>query len=94
MTDPTFPDATGSKIERKVTVAAFGTYVGSLAALAVLNGVADTNLISELPDWAEIIFAPLVPRSSPSSPATPRDTCRAPGPRGCVAWRALCVSTT
>lgn len=48
-------------VERKVTVATVASYLGFVALLAVLNAVADANLISELPDVAEIFLAPVLP---------------------------------
>ena len=58
----TVPVAPGSgPIERKVTAATVATYLGSVGLLAVLNGVADTNLITALPDLAEVFIAPMVP---------------------------------
>lgn len=78
MTNPVeTPGGPGSPIERKVSVATGATYLGTLAVLAVLNGVADTNLISQIPDWAEVIFAPLIPSlitflGGYAAPHTPR----------------------
>ena len=52
---------TPGPVERKVTAATVGAYLAGLAGLAVLNGVADTNLISVLPDLLEVMVAPLFP---------------------------------
>lgn len=48
-------------VERKVTAATVGAYLAGLAGLAILNGVADTNLVSALPDLVEVMVAPLFP---------------------------------
>lgn len=48
-------------VERKVTWSAVWTYLASLAGLAVLNGVSDTNLIAGLPDVVEVLVAPILP---------------------------------
>jgi hypothetical protein len=48
-------------IEIKVKVATVATYLGSLAALAVLNGITSTNLVAGLPDVIEVFVAPLIP---------------------------------
>lgn len=48
--------------EAKVKWAAFGTFVGSVAATAVLQAIdADHSLIDVLPDWLEAVAIPLVP---------------------------------
>jgi hypothetical protein len=57
MTDPYAP----APVEKKVTAATFASYLGGVALLAILNGVADTNLITALPDVVEVFVAPLVP---------------------------------
>ena len=49
-------------VEWKVKMASAGTYLGSVAGLAVLQALnADLSLIDFLPDWAETLIAPLVP---------------------------------
>lgn len=48
-------------VETKVKVGAAATYFGLVGLLAILNAVADTNLITSLPDVAEVFVAPLLP---------------------------------
>ncbi|MEV6154903.1 hypothetical protein AB0L53_31640 [Nonomuraea sp. NPDC052129] len=49
-------------VERKVTAAAAGSYLGLLATLTVLQTVsADLDLIAWLPDWLESMAIPLLP---------------------------------
>jgi hypothetical protein len=49
-------------VEAKVKWASFGTFVGSVAAIAVLQAVdADHSLIEVLPDWLEAVVIPLIP---------------------------------
>ncbi|MCZ7376557.1 hypothetical protein [Micromonospora sp. WMMC250] len=48
-------------VETKVKVATIFTYLGSLALLAILNGITSTNLIAGLPDVIEVFVAPMVP---------------------------------
>ncbi|WP_327029697.1 hypothetical protein OG989_04025 [Micromonospora sp. NBC_01740] len=55
------PAPASAPVETKVKAASIATYLGSLALLAILNGVADANLISGLPDVVEVFVAPLVP---------------------------------
>jgi len=57
MTNPHTP----APVEKKVTVATVASYLGGLGLLAILNGVADTNLITELPDVVEVFVAPIIP---------------------------------
>lgn len=70
--------ASGSgPVEWKVKVASAATYLGFVALLAVLNAVADANLITELPDVAEVFLAPVLPTlitfvSSYAAKHTPR----------------------
>jgi hypothetical protein len=61
MTYRSTPAPAKGPVETKVKVASIATYLGSLALLAVLNGVTDTNLISGLPDVAEVLLAPVIP---------------------------------
>jgi hypothetical protein len=50
------------KVERKVTAATAGSYLGLLAILTVLQTVnADLDLIAFLPDWLESLAIPLLP---------------------------------
>ncbi len=56
------PTSASPMLERKVKAAAAGSYLGSVALLAVLQAVnSDLSLIDFLPDWAETILVPLVP---------------------------------
>ncbi|MFI6886742.1 hypothetical protein [Streptosporangium canum] len=49
-------------VERKVTAAAAGSYLGLLAGLTVLQTVqADLDLLSFLPDVVETLLIPLLP---------------------------------
>lgn len=48
-------------VERKVKAATWASYLGLVGLLAVLNAVADTNLVTGLPDWLEVFIAPLIP---------------------------------
>jgi hypothetical protein len=49
-------------VEAKVKWAAFGSYIGSTAALAVLQAIdADRSLIAFWPDWLEAVTLPLLP---------------------------------
>lgn len=49
-------------VESKVKWAAFGTFVGSVAATAVLQAIdADHSLIEVFPDWLEAVVIPLLP---------------------------------
>lgn len=49
-------------VERKVTVATAGSYLGLVAVLAVLQTInADLDLIAILPDWLESLTIPLLP---------------------------------
>jgi hypothetical protein len=49
-------------VERKVTAATAGSYLGLLALLTVLQTVnADLDLIAFLPDWLESLSIPLLP---------------------------------
>ncbi|MFI6909634.1 hypothetical protein ACIBKY_50825 [Nonomuraea sp. NPDC050394] len=49
-------------VERKVTAATAGSYLGLLAGLTVLQAInADLDLIAFLPDWLETLAVPLVP---------------------------------
>lgn len=48
-------------VEKKVKWASIATYIGSLAGLAVLQGVTDTELIAALPDFLEPFVLSLVP---------------------------------
>lgn len=57
----THPRVDPAPIERKVTAATVGAYLAGLAGLAILNGIADANLIAGLPDLAEVMLAPLLP---------------------------------
>lgn len=60
MAAPTAPSR--GPVEKKVTWASLGTYLGAVAGLAILNAVsADATLISGLPDWLETLLLPLVP---------------------------------
>lgn len=52
---------TPAPVERKVVASTVGAYLAGLAGLAVLSGVADTNLITVLPDLVEVMVAPLIP---------------------------------
>ena len=56
---PTQP--TSAPVEKKVTAATIGSYLGFAALLAVLNGVADANLVTALPDVVEVLVAPMIP---------------------------------
>ncbi|MEU7855277.1 hypothetical protein [Nonomuraea sp. NPDC049141] len=59
---PGEPVTTGKPVERKVTAATAGSYLGLLATLTVLQTVnADLDLISFLPDWLESLAIPLLP---------------------------------
>lgn len=57
MTNPHVP----APVEKKVTVATLASYLGGLALLAILNGVADTDLVASLPDAVEVFIAPMIP---------------------------------
>lgn len=48
-------------VETKVKVATIATYLGSLALLAILNGITSTNLVAGLPDVIEVFVAPMLP---------------------------------
>ncbi|MFI9553737.1 hypothetical protein [Nonomuraea endophytica] len=49
-------------IERKVTAATAGSYLGLVAVLSVLQTVnTDLDLIAFLPDWLESLTIPLLP---------------------------------
>lgn len=48
-------------VETKVKWASYATYFGCVALLAILNAVTDANLITALPDVAEVFIAPLLP---------------------------------
>lgn len=48
-------------VEAKVKAAGIATYLGLGAALAILAGVTDLNLIAGLPDWLEVFVAPMLP---------------------------------
>jgi hypothetical protein len=48
-------------VEWKVKAQALATYFAGLIGMAILNGVADANLIAELPDSVEVFVAPLLP---------------------------------
>lgn len=48
-------------VETKVKVAGYATYFGLVGLLAILNAVTDANLITALPDVAEVFLAPLLP---------------------------------
>ena len=62
MTPPDLPPANRQPVEKKVTWAAIGTYLGGVALLAVCTAVgSDPGLISGLPDWLESLLLPLVP---------------------------------
>lgn len=50
-----------SPVETKVKAAAWATYLGLVALLAVLNAVADANLVAVLPDLVEVFVAPILP---------------------------------
>lgn len=52
---------TTGPVETKVKTATAGSYLGGLTLLAILNGVNDIELVKSWPDWAEIIFGPIVP---------------------------------
>jgi len=53
--------AGSAPVETKVKVATIATYLGLVALLAVLNAVAEANLIAGLPDVVEVFVAPLLP---------------------------------
>lgn len=56
------PIDTSKPTEVKVKWASFATYVGTVAAAAVLQAVdADHSLIAFWPDWLEAITIPLLP---------------------------------
>lgn len=56
------PAAPAKPVEKKVTWATVGTYLGSVAGLAILNAVSsDATLISGLPDWLETLLLPVIP---------------------------------
>ncbi|MFI6182505.1 hypothetical protein ACIA8R_43750 [Nonomuraea sp. NPDC051191] len=56
------PVSYGKPVERKVTAATAGSYLGLLAVLTVLQTVnADLDLIAGLPDWLESLAVPLLP---------------------------------
>ncbi|MER7363264.1 hypothetical protein [Nonomuraea wenchangensis] len=56
------PVTYGKPIERKVTAATVGSYLGLVAVLAVLQTLnADLDLIRALPDWLESLTIPLLP---------------------------------
>lgn len=61
MTRPAQPKA---PVEAKVTWASVATYIGSLVGLAVLQGVADTELIAALPAVIEPFVLALVPAAT------------------------------
>lgn len=49
-------------VERKVTAATAGSYLGLLAVLTALQAInADLDLIAFLPDWLESLSIPLLP---------------------------------
>lgn len=49
------------KIETKVKAGAAWAYLAGVGALAIVNGVSDTTLVTDLPDTIEVFVAPLVP---------------------------------
>lgn len=51
-------------VERKVTAATLAAYLAGLAGLAVVNGIADADLIAALPDLLEMMLAPLIPAAA------------------------------
>ena len=51
-------------VESKVKASAAWSYLLALAGLAVVNGVSDTTLLTDLPDTLEIFVAPLVPAAA------------------------------
>lgn len=53
--------AASPPVETKVKAAAIATYFGLVALLAVLNAVADANLVTALPDVVEVFVAPMLP---------------------------------
>ena len=56
-----YTPAPAPKVESKVKSAAAWSYLAALGGLAVVNGVTDTTLITDLPDAVEVFVAPLVP---------------------------------
>lgn len=74
-------------VEKKVTVATVASYLGFVALLAVLNAIADANLIENLPDVAEVFLAPVLPTlitfvASYAARHTPRNDPAARGVNG------------
>lgn len=57
MTSPYAP----APVEKKVTVATAGSYLGGVALLAVLNAISTIDLITALPPVAQVFIAPLIP---------------------------------
>ncbi|MEU5863476.1 hypothetical protein ABZ815_20065 [Nonomuraea sp. NPDC047529] len=56
------PISYGKPVERKVTAATAGSYLGLLTVLTVLQTVnTDLDLIAWLPDWLESLAIPLLP---------------------------------
>lgn len=53
--------APAPRVESKVKAGAAWAYLAALGALAVVNGVTDTTLVTDLPDGVEVFVAPLVP---------------------------------
>ncbi|MFC6080897.1 hypothetical protein [Sphaerisporangium aureirubrum] len=62
MYDSSAPAPTKKPVEWKVKAASLGTYLGTVAGLAVLQTLdADHSLIAFLPDVIEAITLPLIP---------------------------------
>lgn len=64
MTEHDTTPAPAPKVETKVKAAVAWSYLAALAGLAVVNGVTDTTLITDLPDTIELFVAPLVPAAA------------------------------
>lgn len=64
MTEYDTTPAQAPKVETKVKAAAAWSYLAALAGLAVVNGVTDTTLITDLPDTLEVFVAPLLPAAA------------------------------
>lgn len=56
------PTAGKAPVEKKVTWATVGAYLGGLALMAIVNAVSsDPGLVGALPDALEMFVVPLVP---------------------------------
>lgn len=62
MTYPARTVPAKSPVERKVTFATIGAYLGGLALMAMVNAVSsDPGLVGALPDTLEMFVVPVIP---------------------------------